>query len=449
MTTTSTTTEEEIEINFRLDANGRTLPQEGATLLVGEVVGSASSIGNHQQADYDCKTFETAFSGPSSSEEEQAVYWDDVLLDAEIADSGLMPRTFWVPAADKNFQPRCTLEQFAFDVFQHHISSCKHHISYDPSCSGAEWWVQIRPSPEQAGRYSMHNNKGDDAMVESGGISFHWDKDEDLRLLCGGNTYINPHWSTVTYLTSIGAPTLALNCRVNNLTGDYILPNSVSSTVTEPAKDDLQAFICWPKRGKHFCFDGRYLHAAPSDLMEKGLFEKQQQFDDSPAIINDAILHKKMTRRHRRVTFLVNIWLNYHPFNVELFPETMLDKMSGHEAKGRQHLQFAAANKSSDTQSIRVTREMTIDSVEPEKDSTQALQRFHWPMGDCDSGEHIRMTLPLNVIRSVRRTGGNIAITWENGMGSGSSVELRKEKRGDGDDDVGPATKKSRRDDTQ
>jgi hypothetical protein len=73
MTTTSTTTEEEIEINFRLDANGRTLPQEGATLLVGEVVGSASSIGNHQQADYDCKTFETAFSGPSSSEEEQAV----------------------------------------------------------------------------------------------------------------------------------------------------------------------------------------------------------------------------------------------------------------------------------------------------------------------------------------------------------------------------------------
>ena len=34
---------------------------------------------------------------------------------------------------------------------------------------------------------------------------FHWDKDEELHLLCGGITYIHPHLSTITYLTVIRA----------------------------------------------------------------------------------------------------------------------------------------------------------------------------------------------------------------------------------------------------
>ena len=40
----------------------------------------------------------------------------------------------------------------AFQIFHHHVP--ENHI-YDPSNSGAEWWVQIRPSPSKTGRYSL------------------------------------------------------------------------------------------------------------------------------------------------------------------------------------------------------------------------------------------------------------------------------------------------------
>ena len=223
---------EELEVSFRLDEEGRTVPSSpdfqptgsGASLLyaartehtalrwVGVLeddgkAGSAATIGSNSSIDY-C-----------------GAALDELLLDAEISDCGLMPRTFWVPAApfstsedannnDKHrndggsrFVPRFSLEQLALDVFERHASEARG--SFDPATSGAEWWVQIRPSPERTGRYSMHaandgDNSGDEAedtteaCVKKGGISFHWDKDEDLRLLTGGTTFVHPHLSTVT-----------------------------------------------------------------------------------------------------------------------------------------------------------------------------------------------------------------------------------------------------------
>ena len=141
------------------------------------------------------------------------------------------------------------MEQCAFEIFHHHV---KDGILYDTARSGYEWWVQLRPSPP-AGRYSMlkksksdrehgksktsdnrskcndgnivetNNNDLQEDEEEEKGICFHWDKDEDLRLLMGGNMYVHPHLSTVTYFTGIGAPTMALNYCVNSFTGEYIL----------------------------------------------------------------------------------------------------------------------------------------------------------------------------------------------------------------------------------
>jgi len=45
-------------------------------------------------------------------------------------------------------------------------------------------------------------------------------------------------------------------------------------------------------------------------------------------------------RRHRRVTFLVNILLNYKPFNVHVFPQNMIDKMSKVELALIYHILF-------------------------------------------------------------------------------------------------------------
>lgn len=70
----------------------------------------------------------------------------------------------------------------------------------------------------------------------------------------------------------------------------------------------------------------RFLHAAPSDLMKAGEFEEQCAYSVTGDV--DDRTKKTLARNHRRVTFLVNVWLNYKPFNVSPFPNTMIDKQS-------------------------------------------------------------------------------------------------------------------------
>ncbi|KAL7576904.1 hypothetical protein ACA910_006667 [Epithemia clementina (nom. ined.)] len=335
----------------------------------------------------------------------------ELLLDCEIADSAIMPRTFWVPAFG-GFTPRCSLEQMALDIFHFHTQ--RHYYvpptsTWPPSqqsCCGAEWWVQIRPSPK-GGRYSVlkqqHEQRQSNQQTTDGslpqqecaeeeeedlsehGISFHWDKDEDLRLLLGGSTYIHPHISTVTYLTGPphlvpehGAPTLAVsNCRIHPLTGEWIPPtatgssdhktgtnhgleqprpkdplniHATSTSTTIIATDDEQAqspppqvFLSWPRILKHLSFDGRFLHAAPPCLAataQPPLVATSQTPHGAATAAQDKLPNanshadkdkdkKNDERQGRRVTFLVNIWLYYRPLNVEPFPECMLDKLSG------------------------------------------------------------------------------------------------------------------------
>ena len=67
---------------------------------------------------------------------------------------------------------------------------------------------------------NINTSKDDEEEMEKNGIHFHWDKDEDLRLLMGGNMYIHPHISTVTYLTNIGPPTVAGTCLLGMLHAD-------------------------------------------------------------------------------------------------------------------------------------------------------------------------------------------------------------------------------------
>lgn len=387
-------------MNFRLDEHGRTSKPPPTKEEDGS---SDEDPKNVATLEYESNTILTSLAPslspfPSSNEEEESTrrrrttttthqqWLDDLLFDCQISDSGLMPRTFWVPAT--GMKPRCQLEQLALDIFHHHVPST---MDYDVSCSGAEWWAQIRPSPEGTGRYSMHDDQPDE--LSRTGISFHWDKDEDLRLLTGGTTYIHPHLSTVTYLTDLGAPTIALNHRVHNLTGEWISPHAV------------EGFVSWPYTGKHLSFDGRYLHAAPMDLMEPGVWEKQQEL---PPISSDVDIEtherqlKLLKRRHRRVTFLVNVWLNYKPFDIQPFPDTMIDKMSGKDEGTRQRLEFATTDNTTNHQ-----RMSSSDATQPQH------QTFTWPMGDCDSKEFIEAHMPVTAIRQQAPAGGNLRIQWD------------------------------------
>jgi hypothetical protein len=419
--------EEEIELNFRLDEHGRTAYVPPALDEPNEENEGDSLQQKQQQPqgesdvslDYQPKTIMTNLAGPpaasSTDHHHNHCSWiDDLLFDCEITDCGLMPRTFWVPVDGK---PRCSLEQFALNVFHHHVPMT---MKYDPAKSGAEWWVQIRPSPEGTGRYSMHDNTDDtnDSSMTKSGISFHWDKDEDLRLLTGGNTYIHPHLSTVTYLTDFGCPTLALNCRIHNLTGDWLVPGNVDGEHLEPTTEEptsvVTGFVSWPKAGKHMSFDGRFLHAAPPDLMEPGAFDKQVSFAKGENEQKNKILH----RRHRRVTFLVNIWLNFHPFEVKPFPDTMIDKLSGSKNELMLHLLFEKDRSTHATTARQLT--VTDSGMVKKKnastsndDTTDQPVTFCWPLGDCDSEETLVADIPLHDIRKEASHGGNVRIAWE------------------------------------
>jgi hypothetical protein len=270
----------EIEINFRLDENGRTARRQQLHTNPQNDVDSDENDCSLGAVDYSYRVAMTNLQSSSSynddgdiskgeQQERHQQRMDDLLFDCEISDSGLMPRTFWVPA--QGFTPRCSLEQFALDVFNYHVPK---ELKYDISNSGAEWWCQLRPSPEKTGRYAMQctEDDEDDRIQEeqdpfAQGISMHVDKDEELRLLTGGTMYIHPHLSTVTYFTSLGCPTLILNCRVHPLEGTWIVPQGF-----------MEGFVSWPAQGKHTSFDGRYLHAAPCDLLPEGSFEQQIKF---------------------------------------------------------------------------------------------------------------------------------------------------------------------------
>jgi hypothetical protein len=176
--------------------------------------------------------------------------------------------TFFLPC---RLRPRCTLERLARRIFDLHARP-----PFDPKTSGAEWWVQVRHAQDK------HEN-----------IGFHWDKDEDLVDQAGIN--VHPQVSTVTYLQGEGAPTVILEKRTPTEYGT--MGPEIAST----------AHLSWPQQYKHISFDGRFLHAAPSKL---------------------APLNPSTSSQHyTRVTFLVNIWLQYVPINARVLPHNAISEL--------------------------------------------------------------------------------------------------------------------------
>ena len=506
---TATTT---TEINLLLDGDGRTTydpalfpPHRGRTEAVTTTTANdddgnpnkrargaddppgdrpaPSSSSSSSSLDYSSKTALTNLASmaiPSSSpplpSSQQRDTYDELLFDCEIADCGMMPRTYWVsPDDDDDHPPRCFLERLALDVFHRHVppptsSDGGGCCCYDPRSSGAEWWVQIRPSPPGTGRYSMLSTTGDGyGMVDSGGIDFHWDKDEELWKMCGGSVFVHPHVSTVTYLTDLGAPTVVLSRRVDAATGRYLDDGDGPSTTTTSSAR-TEGFVSWPRRGKHLSFDGRMLHAAPSDLMEEGSFERQcadprdddDDDDDDAAVVatgdgedDGDRTRKTLARRRRRVTFLVNVWLNHRPIGVMPFPDGMVGKLRGSDLFGDDFEMFdeddgggddrnagAVAPRGDHPATTTTTTKVIVKGgvaslVEGRTPSAAAddddddgrcrkvdqtrndgieLTKMVWPMGGGEEDGSIEALVPLDLIRAKGKTGSDVAITWMDGF---------------------------------
>lgn len=181
----------------------------------------------------------------------------------------------------------CNLESLAHQIFCHHTRG----LSFDPSRSGAEWWTQVIDHRDD--------------------IGFHWDRDYGSEEETG--VHIHPLFGTVTYLSNNGGPTLILD---KTGTPDASVP--IVGTVSKFAASK-------PLFGKSIAFGGSLLHAAPSSLTEED--SESDSDDGSSEHSGDDASEEEEEGAVKRVTFLVNIWIDHIPTQCIRFPKKEVKKM--------------------------------------------------------------------------------------------------------------------------
>jgi hypothetical protein len=435
-----------LEIDIRLDEDGRTTFDPTVVLLQALIGGPNTASGEDEEAqeqhiadqrtlDYSCKTVQfdsLQWDDSKGDDPGERCALESLIRDAEIISDGpSLADSFWIPCDSK---PRCALEKLAVQIFQHHVPS--QHV-YDRSKSGVEWWVQLRPKmpsvssaskPEKAAismALPVDKLSGVDTAISISGtpdasIQWHWDKDENLRVLTGG-IFIHPHISTVTYLTgtNLGPPTMILQSKVGDVnTGEPDLDQSIQT-----------GHVSWPRHGKHLSFDGSLLHGAPADIMPVGEFERQycsdianmtrevcadkhedrEQVRESSRNKSQRLLHHR-----RRVTFPVNIWLNHCPIGIQPFPMDTIGQLSPLDALDDE-LAVSMAKEDDCPRQVLVhatppDREVNNAASTTMSPSTSAIQHFTWTLGGSVS---IEADLPIQDLRNEMGKGGNVRIDWE------------------------------------
>lgn len=271
---------------------------------------------------------------------------DTLIQDCQMTTNSDLPLTFWLGAQD---EPRCLLEKLAKDIFMYHVHNLNASFADMNSC-GCEWWIQVRPSAN----LKRINSHSQEAHL---GIQFHWDKDETLRDATG--VFVHPHLSTVTYLTDKGAPTIIF---------DDSMPDELLFT-----KEIKEAYISWPRMGKHLVFDGRFLHGAPSNLISE--------------VESNAV----------RVTFLVNIWLHHKPLGVEPIPQVAINQITNTRI-----VKFDLVPSCGFEQTVQVS-----------KASFPTLDNYSWRLGEEIS---ITMKIPMEIVRKEeieKDRRGSLLLMWD------------------------------------
>ena len=200
--------------------------------------------------------------------------------------------SFWLPIHGHNYEPRVLLEVLARDIFNHHTRNVD-WSKVERESSGAEWWVQKR----QASISSKASTSS------SPSIGFHFDKDEDL--VDTSDICLCPQISTVTYLSSAGAPTIICEKAAPlDYSDDQALYDSQGSgfkrvVISHPLIRVEGSSVTL----KTISFDGRFLHGAPAELGGK-------------------------EGEETRYTFLVNIWIGHRPQGLELLSDDLVHSIN-------------------------------------------------------------------------------------------------------------------------
>lgn len=216
--------------------------------------------------------------------------------------------TFFVPCTMK---PRCALEGLAMLIFQQHTKHLPKGL-FRTECSGAEWWTLI---------LEQDDDEEDDE------VGMHFDADYGLEEQMK-NLLIHPRLSTVTYLTNVGVPTLVLDIK----SPQPALGPSISNAVATLQGGVERGWLSSPSIGKHISFDGRLLHGAPGAFFPAAVKNeaKKQGNTEFPLRSNKKAKigeHHIDVFKNKRVTFLVNIWLNHCPLDAELLDQDVCNQL--------------------------------------------------------------------------------------------------------------------------
>jgi hypothetical protein len=236
--------------------------------------------------------------------------------------------TFWVgsdwqymSSADSKATTACSciLEELALSIFDYHVKhpsgalSEYRDMAFDPRSSGAEWWIQVKDL-EMDQKASGEKEEGEDESPPStaAAIDLHYDKDEDIAEKYGVGVF--PVVSTVTYITTSPGTVSTAPAQPT-----IILPITINDPVGLPIFDYI---LSYPRVGKHINFDGRLLHGAPSVPL----------FSPPPGQTHPSATDGSR-QFNKRITFLVNVWLNHHPAGVQRLPADIATNLKGMDGR--------------------------------------------------------------------------------------------------------------------
>jgi hypothetical protein len=217
---------------------------------------------------------------------------------------------------------------------------------FDPERSGAEWWTLVLDSNNDSSPTNntiSHTNDdndsdNDDDEEDDDEVGMHFEADYGLEGQMR-HMLLHPRVATVTYLSDVGVPTLVLNKRS---------PVPQDEEKKSLGGDIETGWLSGPKFGKHMCFDGRLLHGAPGaffpgskhagvphdeevdDLEDtKPAAKKKQRLNDgtTSTIEGTTKIDADDSMSGKRVTLLVNVWLNHCPLDADLLEDEVCEQM--------------------------------------------------------------------------------------------------------------------------
>lgn len=283
--------------------------------------------------------------------------------------------TYFIPASMK---PRCALEELALKIFQTHTKHLEVGKHYDLERSGAEWWTLVLDTSSSKDENGGEENEDDDEEEEDDEVGMHFDADYGLEEQLP-NYMLHPRIATVTYLSNIGVPTFVMNKKSPP-------PNDVEKKSLNGSID--KGWISYPILGKHISFDGRLLHGAigtfNSNKVSKKIDEETEEPSSKRRKIGDGGETKPTTQNGtKRITFMVNVWLNHCPIDAEIIEDDLCAKMKTYwekkdegkdlksDAEYKEPLQWTIGDTSERTK--LETRDLSVEKIASTKSITEII----------------------------------------------------------------------------